>query len=250
MRFTYAVPPRRRPALPSRRSLVTAVLALCLSLTIAPTAHAGPASAGAPRHLSDVPAGGPAAAVVSSSLKLNEFLAGPARDWDGDGAVSTRDDEWIELVNTGAATLDLSTFYFTDGDSVPRFAFSGTIAPGGRRLVFGSESYAWEKATGHPAFGLSLGNTGDQVMLWQVVGAESLVVDHITYVSHEAAADRALGRVPDGGSEWALLDALNPYTGSLTPGPTGCAPTPGSANTCSATEARRVSWGDVKAIYR
>ena len=27
------------------------------------------------------------------TLKLNEFLAGPARDWDGNGAVSTRDDE-------------------------------------------------------------------------------------------------------------------------------------------------------------
>jgi hypothetical protein len=250
MRFTYAVSPRLRRAVSPRLPLVVPALALCVSLTIPLAAHAGPAPAGAPRHLSDAPAGEAAPSTTASALKLNEFLAGPARDWDGDGTVSTRDDEWIELVNTGAVALDLSSFYFTDGDSVPRFAFSGSIAPGGRRVVFGSESYAWEKATAHPAFGLSLGNTGDQVILWQVVGPESLVVDRFTYVSYEAAADRALGRVPDGTGDWALLDALNPYTGSLTPGPTGCAPTPGSANTCSATAARRVSWGGMKAIYR
>src|SRR5205814_6900732 len=47
---------------------------------------------------------------AQSPLKLNEFLAGPARDWDGSGALSTRDDEWIEVMNGGAAPLDLSGY--------------------------------------------------------------------------------------------------------------------------------------------
>lgn len=239
MRLTYAVPP-----------LHAALPALGLALALTAAAHAGPAPAGAPRHLADGGAGAFAPVAAASGLKLNEFLAGPARDWDGDGVLSTRDDEWIEIVNTGATAVDLSGYFFTDGDSIPRFAFSGTLDPGGRRLVFGSESYAWEKASGHPAFGLSLGNTGDQVILWQVVGVDTLVVDRLAYVSHEAAADRALGRVPDGAGEWTLFDAFNPYTGTLTPGPTGCSPSPGWANACSATENRRVSWGGLKQLYR
>lgn len=192
----------------------------------------------------------PATTAPSGGVRLNEFLAGPARDWNGDGVLSTRDDEWIEIVNLGATPADLSSYYFTDGDSIPRFAFSGTLDPGGRRLVFGSESYAWEKATGHSAFGLSLGNTGDQVILWQVTGAESVVVDRYTYLAHEGAGDRAVGRIPDGTGDWALLDSLNPYTGALSPPATGCAPSPGWTNTCTATEARRVSWGGLKQLYR
>ena len=125
---------------------------------------------------------------------LNEFLAGPARDWDGNGVLSTRDDEWVEVHNGGAATLDLSCFLLTDSERVPRFAFSGTLEPGGRVLVFGSDAYAWEKAAAYPAYGLSLANTGDTVMLWQVVEAETLLVDSYAYGSHEAAADRAVGR--------------------------------------------------------
>jgi hypothetical protein len=215
MRFAYAVP----------------ALALALTLGASSAAPAWPA-------------------VASTSLKLNEFLAGPARDWDGDGVLSTRDDEWVEITNTGGTTLDLSSFYLTDGDSIPRYGFSGIITPGERRLVFGGDAYAWEKATSHPAFGLSLGNTGDQVILWQVVGADSMVVDRYTYLAHEAGPDRAVGRLPDGAGAWALLDGLDPYTGALSPPATGCSPTPGSVNTCTATEARRVSWGGLKTIYR
>jgi len=216
-------------------------------LILASVVHAAPPPVPAHRLESDPP---PPAVSGSIELRLNEFLAGPARDWDGDGALSTRDDEWIEVVNIGTAPLDLSSFYFTDGDSIPRFAFTGTLAPAGRRLVFGGEAYAWEKATGHPAFGLSLGNTGDQVILWQVVGADSVVVDRYTYLAHEGAADRAVGRIPDGTGEWALLDGLDPYTGSLTPPATGCTPSPGWANACSVTAAKRVSWGGLKQLYR
>lgn len=195
------------------------------------------------------PTGPPPVARAGPVLLLNEFLAGPARDWDGNGAVSTRDDEWIEVYNSGPEALDLAPFLITDGDRLPRYAFSGTLGPGERRVVFGRESYDWEKANGFAAYGLSLSNTSDTVMLWQVAGAETLLVDSYAYQSHEAAADRAVGRKSDGGS-WVLLDGLNPYVGTTPPLGTGCMPTPGLVNVCESTPARNPTWGRLKSLYR
>jgi len=48
-------------------------------------------------------------------------------------------------------------------------------------------------------------------------------VDSKGYLSHEAGADRAVGRAPDGSGGWALFDGLNPYTGSTPPIGTGWA---------------------------
>ncbi|MEQ1833901.1 MAG: lamin tail domain-containing protein [Candidatus Eisenbacteria bacterium] len=181
-------------------------------------------------------------------VRLSEILAAPARDWDGSGAFSSRDDEWIEIVNGGAATTDLTGFFLTDGDTIPRYGFSGTLAPGAVQLVTGSASVAWERATAHPVFGLSLGNTGELVMLWQVVGTDTVLVDSYAYKAHESASDRATGRTPDG-STWKLEDQLNPYTGTVQPTGSGCPPTPGAANNCGVVAARRSSWGQVKTLY-
>jgi hypothetical protein len=186
---------------------------------------------------------------AGAGLLLNEFVAGPARDWDGSGVLSTRDDEWVEVYNDGLEALDLSLFLVTDGDHLPRFAFSGTLGSGERRIVFGKESYDWEKAHGFPAYGLSLGNSGDTVVLWQVVGADTVLVDSYAYKSHEAAADRAVGRFPDGGP-WMLFDGLNPYVGTTPPPGTGCTPTPGLTNLCVDTPAQTATWGRLKALYR
>jgi hypothetical protein len=188
-------------------------------------------------------------ACADPSPRLNEIMAGPARDWDGSGAFSSRDDEWVEIVNAGATPITLDGYVITDGDSIPRFALSGALPPGERRLVFGRESYDWERATGYPAFGLSLGNSGDQVILWQVVGPETLLVDAYAYKSHEAASDRSVGRTPDGDA-WQLYDGLNPYTGTLLPKGNGCAPTPGSANECGVTPTVPTTWGRVKTLYK
>ena len=187
---------------------------------------------------------------AQSPLVVNEILPGPARDWDGSGAFSSRDDEWVELKNVSASSLDLSGYFITDGDSIPRYALGGFLGAGAHLLVTGKNSWDWERAVGQPAFGLSLGNSGDRVILWKVTGPDTSVVDAYTYRSHEAAADRAIGRSPDGSGGWALFDALNIYSGSLVPGTTGCAPTPGTANTCGSTPTRATSWGRVKTLYR
>ena len=186
---------------------------------------------------------------AAPDVRLSEILAGPGRDWDGNGLFSSRDDEWIEIVNGGATTANLASYFVTDGDSIPRFGFSGTLAPGATLLVTGSASVTWERNTGHPVFGLSLGNTGDRVMLWQIVGADTVLVDDYAYKVHECATDRAIGRSADG-SEWRLEDGLNPYAGTALPPATGCPPTPGAPNTCGAVGVVRTSWGRVKQQYR
>ena len=211
------------------------VAPLCLCLLFALPAHI-PASA--------------TPACAEGPLRINEILAGPARDWDGNGVFSSRDDEWVEVVNTGATSLDLTPYLITDRDSIPRMALAGQLAAGGRLLVTGGQAHAWEQANGFPAFGLSLANTGDAVLLWQVAASETLLVDHYDYRSHEAAADRAAGRSPDGDGAWVIFDALNPYTGATPPPGNGCAPTPAGPNVCESTPVVRMPWGRMKAVYR
>ena len=185
----------------------------------------------------------------AQGLLIAEFVAGPARDWDGSGTFSSRDDEWIELYNAGDVAVDVSGHWVTDGDSIPRFAPSGMLGPRERIVITGKMSVDWERATGHPVFGLSLGNTGDAVMLWRSNGVDTTLVDSYTYRSHEAAADRAVGRLGDSGA-WALFDGLNPYTGTTPPPGTGCSPTFGGPTECGVTPTRPVTWGDLKRRYR
>jgi hypothetical protein len=189
-------------------------------------------------------------ACADGFLRINEVMAGPSRDWNNDGVFSSRDDEWIEIVNVGVAPIDLGMFFVMDGDSIPRCGLTGLLPPGGHRLVTGKESWDWEKATGHPAFGLSLANGGDRVTLWQVSGTDTMYVDGVTFGSQAGASDRALARSPDGGDGWVLFDKLNPYTGTTPPLGNKCDPTPALPNTCDATPARAVTWGTIKSIYR
>ena len=206
-----------------------------------------------PRHLAVLPllltVAAARPAVAAPDVRISEFMAGPARDWDGNGTFSSRDDEWIEIVNGGSAVADLTPYFLTDGDSIPRFGFTGTLAPGAVVLVTGAESVTWERATAHPVFGLSLGNTGDKVLLWKVTGSDTTLVDGYTYKTQEAASDRAVGRTADG-TDWKLEDALNLYTGTTPPLGTGCPPTPGAVNDCGITPVAHETWGRLKALYR
>jgi len=188
-------------------------------------------------------------ACADGMVRLNEIMAGPSHDWNGDGVYSSRDDEWVEVINLGATDVSLDGFLLMDGDSIPRYALGGTLAAGAVKMVSGRDSYDWEKATAHPAFGLSLGNSGDRVTLWHVSGLDTTFVDAYTYATHLSAADRSVGRSTTSG-EWMLFDGEDPYSGSAVPAGSGCQPTPGAPNTCSTTSGRRSTWGEVKTRHR
>jgi hypothetical protein len=194
-------------------------------------------------------AAGGAAAPGNAQVVISEILGDPSRDWDGDSVIDFKDDEWVEIANIGATTAVLDSLRLSDASDVFRFGFTGTLAPGEQRVVYGSESVTWETAHGASTVGLSLNNGGDTVRLWQLAGAETLLVDAYTYAAHEAEDDRSTGRMPIDGDVWHLFDAFNPWTGSLPPAATSCAPTPGEDNQC-ATPVQGETWTRVKQLFR
>ena len=195
-----------------------------------------------------VPGRGAMAGAVDD-LRLSEILAGPARDWDGDGVFDARRDEWLELENYGAAAVDLSAYRVSDADSTIRFAFSGSLAAGAVALVNGRQAEDWQRSVGRTVSGLSLNNAGDTVILFRIGATDTTAVDTKTYNSIEGASDRSTGRFGTGGAVWTLFDGLNKYTGSGQPRGTGCMPTPGSENGCP-TPVSSTTWGKIKARFR
>jgi len=185
------------------------------------------------------------AAVVVGDLRLNEILAGPARDWDGDQVFNSRQDEWLEIKNVGAAPIDLSPYRVSDADSTIRYEFSGTLAAGAVLLVTGRQAEDWQRSVQRTVTGLSLNNAGDTVILFRIDGADTVAVDTKTYNSIEGASDRSTGRFGPSGDTWALFDALNKYGGTGEPPSTGCAPTPGAENECP-TSVTNTTWGLIK----
>ena len=61
-----------------------------------------------------------------SQVLINEVLADPARDWNGDGVVNYRDDEWVEVINAGSTAVSIDSLFIADGDDpmTVRFGFS------------------------------------------------------------------------------------------------------------------------------
>jgi hypothetical protein len=192
------------------------------------------------------------AAPVAAALLLSEILGDPARDWNGSGAADSRDDEWVEVLNTGPDAVDLAAYYLRDAlGSDPHLRLSGQLAAGEVRVFYGSDAVAWQMAQGMTVTGLSLNNAGDTVELHRGVPGEagSQLVDVYIYGDHEAEDDRSSGRLPSGA--WILFDYYLPYSGSLTPGGTGCVPSPGAVNVCNVNVAdERASWGALKRDYR
>jgi len=187
---------------------------------------------------------------ASAQVVLNEFMADPASDWDGDGVYSYRDDEWVEIANLGTTAVDLTGYYLCDGEgpSVWRYGFTGVLTPGGVVIVYGSDSRAWEESAGYPIYGFSLNNTGDELRLYRVAGEDTLLVDSYTFVDKAADDDRSVGRRPRLSDIWMMFDGLNPCSDPCEPPSSGCNPTPGEPNDCE-TGFRSESWGAIKSRY-
>ncbi|MCK5407595.1 MAG: lamin tail domain-containing protein [Candidatus Krumholzibacteria bacterium] len=186
----------------------------------------------------------------AAQIKLNEILADPNSDWSGDGEVNSKLDEWVEIINDGAAAVDLSAFRISDLSAGTdfRFGLSGMLGPGETRVFYGADVVAWQTANGVSAFGLSLNNSGDTVYLYQVTAVDTSVVDSYPYATNQVKDDRSVGRYPDGGGTWAIFDGLNPYNGTDYPVASGCFPSPGAVSNCP-TPVKTSSWGQVKSKY-
>jgi hypothetical protein len=192
-------------------------------------------------------------AVAQEPLIINEILADPASDWNGDGIVDLKTDEWVEVRNVSPDPVDLSTYWLRDdtGDELHLQLF-GQLAPDAVAVFYGSDAVAWQVAQGLSTTGLSLNNGGDVVRLLRSVPGslelELMWVAH--YEDHMAEDDRSCGYNEEL-SDWELFDALLPYSGSLQPAGNGCPPSPGAPNRCGGlVAAESHTFGGVKAIFR
>ncbi len=78
---------------------------------------------------------------VPSDVVINEVLAAPEHDTNGDGVVNPGD-EFVEIYNTGSESFDLSGHTVHDGsNSGPRFTFpaGSELAPAESFIVFAAE---------------------------------------------------------------------------------------------------------------
>ncbi len=133
---------------------------------------------------------------------LNEFLADPASgsagDANGDGTRHSTQDEFIELVNTGTAALDLSGWTVADASSIRHTFPGGTILdPEKAILIFGggspTGSFGGAMVQTAGSGQLSLNNGSDSIILKN--SSESIILEH-SYGS-EAGDDQSLSRDPD-----------------------------------------------------
>lgn len=130
-------------------------------------------------------------------IVINEVLADPAGDADGDGAIRATKDEFVELLNTGPTQVSLKGWQLADALNVRHtFADADVLGSGRFFLVFGSTA-----STGT----LSLNNANETVTLFD---AAHQPVDTLAYGS-EGGKNASLARQPDGTGAFALHALLD-----------------------------------------
>ena len=143
-----------------------------------------------------------AAGDSSSSLVINEFMA------DNDAAVGgpyMTFPDWIELYNSGSASVDLSGMYLTEDLSSISWQFpNGTVvAPGSFLLVWGNRG----SGAGMLHTNFSPNANGGTLTLLSTDGVS--IIDQISF--GKQLRDVSYGRLPDGSSTWSYI--LNPTAG-------------------------------------
>lgn len=134
---------------------------------------------------------------LNSNLVINEIHADPASgeagDANNDGVTDSGDDEFVEIVNAGASTIDISGYTLSDNTGV-RFTFpaSTTLSPNTAAVIFGGGTPTGIPGVVFTGF-LGLNNGGDIVTLSNEQGS---VVTAVRYGSG-AIVDESATRNPD-----------------------------------------------------
>ncbi len=147
---------------------------------------------------------------------LNEIIANPDADWNGDGEVNERD-RGVEVCNFSASRINFDDEYYLMFNGLESDRFNGIAQPGECFMV-------WYELSGEKFRPMP---TGGDVRL---VGVNGLV-DAFKYPAAPLGA--CIGRYPDGGS-WDWLTRCSPgrYNTYWTIYPT---PTPRAAATATPT---------------
>ncbi|MFH1525179.1 MAG: lamin tail domain-containing protein, partial [Bacteroidota bacterium] len=133
------------------------------------------------------------------TIVINEIHADPdptGGDANGDGSVDIGDDEFVELVNIGEASLDISNWTISDAIGVKHTFPSSTIIPANESIVvFGGGTPTNIPGTSQVASSgsLNLNNTEDDVILKNTSGD---VVQIYTYGT-EGGDNQSIARSPN-----------------------------------------------------
>lgn len=171
---------------------------------------------------------------------INEILAAPQGDANGDGVIEVYEDEFIELYNAGTSPVDLSGWTLSDDDAAGgEFVIpSGTvIAPSGFVTLFGGgvpTGFDGNVFVDDGRIGNGLSNSGDTVELRRT----GTLVDERTYGT-EANHGESMIRLPDGYGAWTR-PSLEGFDWDYSPQET---------NGAGATWTTGKSWGAIKSLF-
>jgi hypothetical protein len=193
------------------------------------------------------PAGAPSESysyVVEDQLPMiviNEILASPLGDANGDGTVDAYQDEFIELYNAGGTAVDLSGWTLSDDDAPGgEFVFpEGTTLPAlGFLTLFGGGSptgFSGPVFVDDGRIGNGLSNSGDAVALRR----SGELVDQRTY-GPEGNFGESMIRLPDGYGDWTR-PSLEGFDWDFSPQAS-------NGETASWTTGK--SWGAIKRLFQ
>lgn len=142
----------------------------------------------------------------AQGLVINEILADPPGDTNGDGLRSPVDDEFVEFVNAGKTPLCLTGWTLSDAQQRRHlFPVGPTLAPGRALILFGGgiptgDFAGAEVQWASSATGLSLSNNGDVLTLRD---ADDRVVRQVSWgdcAGHLCAVDHWRGSLALAGS--------------------------------------------------
>ncbi|MDE0422191.1 MAG: lamin tail domain-containing protein, partial [Gammaproteobacteria bacterium] len=142
---------------------------------------------------------------AASAVVINELMASnstTAQDPQGDA------DDWIELMNTSDATVDLSGMYLSDDRANAKkwqFPAGTTIAAGGYLVVWADDDTADSPGL-HANFKLSSG--GESVVLSDNDANGNTVTDAVDFPA--LGSDLSYGRVPEGSGPFQVIGTASP----------------------------------------
>ena len=148
---------------------------------------------------------------------INEILADNESVWQDPDEPGEFPD-WIEIYNPGPGVVDLGGRYLSDGLGNPtKFQIGhGITIPAGGFLVFYADGDP-QQGPLHTNFRLS--KNGESVRLFDIDAADNQPLDARTFGPQ--AADRSLGRCPDGSDAWTPFAIPSPGAAN---GPCGALP--------------------------
>ena len=157
---------------------------------------------------------------TEAAVVINEVLADPPADANGDGIRHSSEDEFVEILNTGSDTIAIGEWELSDkkpGSKGPfTFPPNTRIAPGEYIVLFGGgtpNGFEGKVFVDDGKIGGGLSNSGDAVFLIKTEG------DTIARAEwgKEGGKDQSLVRYPEGTGKWVLHSA-SPGKGLFSPG--------------------------------